>query len=303
MKNVLLSVVVITTLISAGVGGTLAGFVDTEESTGNFIQAGMLDLLVNGKNDPIGAKLQYTCAVPCISQDFYIDLFSWSECQGAEVYMKLKNVYSVENGYKNYMGTDYVYDGVTKPPDPNPDDVPFGYKASKDPTGAGVASTEPELIAEEGGGVFGQQAVGANDPSLTWQENLAKWQGLGVDYASGVSEHLGFIIEVCDDNGDGILDNADDDGNGEISTTEYGAHTWTSIASMTGKLDTLGDVKAHLGFLKSQTYAWIHVVVHLQQIEAPDWPDEQTKYWPTNALQGDKASWDMLFELTTDRID
>ncbi|GAH64213.1 unnamed protein product, partial [marine sediment metagenome] len=174
MKNIFLSVVVVATLVAAGVGGTLAGFVDTEESTGNFIQAGMLDLLVNGKNDPnVGAKLQYNCSVPCISTDFYIDLFSWSECQGAEVYMKLKNVSSVENGYKNYKGTDYVYDGTT-----DLDDVPFGYRASKDPTGAGVASTEPELIAEEGGGGgFGQYPVGANDPDLSWQENLELWQG------------------------------------------------------------------------------------------------------------------------------
>jgi len=296
MKNVFLSVVVVATLISAGVGGTLAGFVDTEESTGNYIQAGMLDLLVNGKNDPnVGAKLQYNCSVPCISTDFYIDLFSWSECQGAEAYMRLKNIQSVENGYKNYEGTDYVYDGKT-----DLDDVPFGYRASKDPTGAGVASTEPELIAEEGGGVFGQYPVGANDPELSWQENMAKWQGLGVDYASGISEHLGIIVEVCDDGSDGILDDADDDHDGFISTAEYGAHDWTSIDSMTGKMATLGDVKAHLGFLESQNYAWIHVVVHLQQIEAPDWPDEQTKYWPTNALQGDKVSWDMLFELNTD---
>ena len=55
-----------------------------------------------------------------------------------------------------------------------------------------------------------------------------------------------------------------------------------------------------LGFLHTQERTWVHVDVHLQQIECPDWPDEQTKWWPTNAMQGDIAYWNMLFELTTD---
>ena len=32
MKNILLSVVVVSALVVAGIGGTFAGFVDTEES-------------------------------------------------------------------------------------------------------------------------------------------------------------------------------------------------------------------------------------------------------------------------------
>jgi len=313
MKNIFLSVVVVATLISAGVGGTLAGFVDTEESTGNTIQAGMLDLLVNGKNDPdIGAKISMSHIIPCISQDFWVDLYSWSECQGAYVYMQFKNIASVEDGYKSYHNKDYVYDGVTPAPIPNPNNVPFGYRVSMDPKGAGVASTEPELIAEEGGGEFGQVVIGLNDPALTWQQNMALRQGLGVDYASGISEHLDVTVTVPligpdgnvmgnPDTGDGLGGDPD----GKVDATEKAAWTtngnrWVIVASLSGKLSTIGEAKNKLGFLLSQTMTFVHVDVHLQQLEDVGCPNPNVKYWPTNALQGDKATWDMLFELNTD---
>lgn len=126
MKNIFLSVVVVTTLIAAGLGGTFAGFVDTEISEGNFYQAGISDLLVNGKNDPIGAKLQYTHGAPCKSIDFWIDLYNWGECQGGMVYMQFKDLVSEENGTKLHLGVEYVYDGVA-PGDP-PIGVPEGYR-------------------------------------------------------------------------------------------------------------------------------------------------------------------------------
>ena len=217
--------------------------------------------------------------------------------------MQFKNVDSVEDGAKLHLGSLWVYDGVTVVGDPIPD----GYRvqAGVDPVGAGVASSEPELIAEEGGGEFGQYIIGATDNTVTWQQNLAMGQGLGVDYASGISEHLGIVTEVCDDGADGILDDADTGdgadtaGDGIIGPDEYAAHNWVNIASLTGKLNTLS-LKNKLGFMFSQTRAWVHVTVTLQQIEDVNCPNPNVKYWPTNALQGDKATWDMLFELNTD---
>ncbi len=306
MKNIFLSVVVVATLVAAGVGGTFAGFVDTEESTDNMIQAGLLDLLVNGKNDPdIGAKIYMSHIIPCISQDFWVDLYSWSECQGAYVYMQFKNVESVEDGAKEHLGTSYVYDGTTELGEPIPD----GYRASNDPKGAGVASTEPELIAEEGGGEFGQVLIGANEPALTWQQNLAKRQGLGVDYASGISEHLDVTVTVpligTTGNVLGNPDTGDGEGgdpDGFVDAAEQAAWTaagnrWEIIASLSGKMDTIKEVKNKLGFLVSQTMTFVHVDVHLQQLEDVGCPNPNVKYWPTNALQGDLATWDMLFEL------
>jgi hypothetical protein len=315
MKNILLSVVVVTTLVAAGVGGTFAGFVDTEVSEGNFVQAGVSDLLVNGKNDPIGPKLRFVHAAPCKSVDFWVDIYNWGECQGGDVYLHFKDVESIEDGTKLHMGEEYVYDGVT----PGTPGIPDGYRIAvgNEPFGAGVWSSEPEKISEVGDGYIAQYYISDNDSNL-----------LGEDYASGISEHLGVTVEVCDDEPDGILDDADDNGDGSISPTEYAAHNWVNIASLSDKLALIECQKNHLGFLPTQQAAWIHIDVHLQQIYAEEWYDAQGRIWgstgstavgvdydgdgdiddddfqkagwPTNAVQGDSAEWSMLFELITD---
>ena len=286
MKNIVLSMVVVITLVAAGVGGTFAGFVDTEESKGNFIQAGISDLLVNGKNDPIGPKITFVHAAPCKSVDYYIDLFNWGVCQGGWVWLHIKNVDSREAGTKLHMGTEYVYDGVA----PAVGDIPMGYRPAvgDEPVGPGVWSSEPEKISEVGDGVVGQIYIDPANPMV-----------MGEDYASGISEHLDVHIEVCDDGADGTLDNPDDDGDGTISAAERAAHDWTVIAA--DKLVNLECIKWYLGFLPTQKYAWIHMDLHLQQIEDPMFPgDPQLIWWPGNALQGDIATFDMLFELITD---
>jgi hypothetical protein len=288
MKNIVLSVVVVTTLVVAGVGGTFAGFVDTEISQDNFYQAGVSDLLVNGKNDPIGPKLQYVHGAPCKSVDFYVDLYNWGECQGGDLFMHYKHVESIEFGTKNHMGVDYVYDGVSS----LGGDIPDGYRVAvpPDPEGPGVWSSEPEKISEVGDGWVGQVYIPAGDPRL-----------MGEDYASGISEHLSVVTQVCDDGLDGILDDADDNDDGQIDATEYAAHEWVNIISLSGKLKDIECNKNPLGFLETQHRTWVHITCHLQQIDDPDWTgDPQLRYWRTNALQGDKASWDMLFELVTD---
>jgi predicted ribosomally synthesized peptide with SipW-like signal peptide len=300
MKNIWLSVIVVAVLVSAGVGGTFAGFVDTEESKGNYIQAGIMDLLVNGKNDPVGPKLVYTHAVPCVSQDFWIDIFNWGECQGATAYMHIKNVDSVEWGQKLHDTIRYVYKETSA--------GVFEYVAFNDPEpqGSGVWSSEPEKISEVGDGMVGQIYIRPDDANL-----------LGEDYASGIADHLDVLV-VTYVNAQGFLVDIDDDGDGVIQDDEEAAHASELVTIFSGKLKDIECVKKALGFLPTQQYGWIHVDVHLQQIEAyetdPDtgefldpgtpsnhpWPEPQRKWWPTNALQGDYATWDMLFELTTD---
>ena len=290
MKNVLLSVLAVTTLIAAGVGGTFAGFVDTEISEDNFYQAGISDLLVNGKNDPIGPKIQYVHGAPCKSVDFWVDIFNWGKCQGGLTYLHFMNVLSEEAGTKTHLGEEYVYDGIT-PGNPALG-VPDGYRLAvpPEPKGPGVWSSEPEKIAEVGDGYVHQYYIPPGDPCC-----------LGEDYASGISEHLDVVVEVCDDLPiDGVLDDADDDGDGFISAAERAAHNWVAIPSLCGKLIDIECSKNLLGTLLTQTYGWIHIDLHLQQIECPGWPDFQTRHWPTDSLQGDKASWDMMFELIAD---
>ena len=51
MKDILLSAVVISALVVAGIGGTLADFSDSEEERDDTIQAGSLDLKVDNRDD------------------------------------------------------------------------------------------------------------------------------------------------------------------------------------------------------------------------------------------------------------
>jgi len=214
VKNILLSVAVIASLIASGVGGTFAGFIDTEVSENNFLQAGISDLLVNGSNTP-GAKIEFTHAAPCKSVDFWVDLYSRSECQGGDVYMHVKDVESIEDGIKDgevWNGTNYVVH-------------PGG------PVGAGFASSEPELWAEEGNGVIGQLLILPGEPGV-----------MVTDYSSGIAAHTGVTVtvpRVCaagnelgnpDTNNDGFVDPI------EVAAWSAAGNRWELIPSLCGKL-------------------------------------------------------------------
>ena len=322
MKNILLSVVVVATLVAAGVGGTFAGFVDTEVSEGNFYQAGISDLLVNGKNDPIGPKLQYTHGAPCKSVDFWVDLYNWGKCQGGDVYMHYKLVTSEEAGTKTHDGLEYVFDNVATSTTPG---VPDGYRLAvgTEPKGPDVWSSEPEKLAEVGDGYVAEYYISDNDSNL-----------LTEDYATGIAEHLDVTTEVFMVGLTGtLLGNPDINGDGEVTSAETA--NWTGsgnriviVPSLSGKLLSIACHKDHLGFLETQKKTFIHIDVHLQQLYADEWYDAagvrwdvsgslapgvdydldgdidlddfQKACWPTSALQGDKATWDMLFELIAD---
>ena len=300
MKNIFLSVVVVSTLLAAGIGGTFAGFVDTEESLDNYYQAGILDLLVNGKNDPnVPSKITVDCGVPCNSIDRWIDLFNWGQCTGGFVFMHFKDVVSEEYGKKLHNTVGYVYDGVATVGG----DIPDGYRPGigDEPKGPGVWSSEPEKIAEVGGGRVWQIDILPLGQGGPWETCL-----MGEDYASGIADHLGVTVTVPLKGLTGdVLGNPDANGDGVLHAAERAAwqtagNRWKIIANLNGHLNDIQCKKTLLGRLLMQEKTFVRVSVHLQQIECPNWPDKQTKWWPTNALQGDKATWDMLFELTTD---
>ena len=206
--------------------------------------------------------------------------------------MQFKDVLSEESGAKTHLGAEYVYDGTSTVGG----GIPDGYRLAvgDEPKGAGVWSSEPEKISEVGDGMVAQYYIPSNHPCL-----------LGEDYGSGIADHLDVKVTVPLKGKTGNeLGNPDTDKNGSVSATEYTtwgvANRWEPIASLSGKLAIISLKKNYLGNLKTQEMTFVHIDVHLQQLECPDWPDEQTKYWPTNALQGDKATWSMMWELTTD---
>jgi predicted ribosomally synthesized peptide with SipW-like signal peptide len=94
MKNIVLSVVVISALVVAGIGGTFAHFSDTEEAVDNYVQIGAMDLKVNGLNDPdVRAVIAVTDIQPGDSNDFTVTLVNTGQPQGdpCDVYMHIKN--------------------------------------------------------------------------------------------------------------------------------------------------------------------------------------------------------------------
>jgi len=309
MKSIFLSLVVITALVVAGISGTMAGFVDTEESKDNFVQAGISDLLINGANDTdVETKLEFDHAVPGKSTDFWVDAFNWGKCSGGNLYMHFKDVTSVEAGTKLHNSVNYVYTG--DPDDGGVGDVPIGYRAvvGTEPIGAGVWSSEPEKIAEVGGGLIANTLISTTDPNL-----------LGEDYATGVAQHLDVTVKVFYKGATGTeLGNPDADGDGFVTSTEQAA--WTAagnrieqIARLSGKLWDIKSRNVLLGLLKTQEKTFIHIDVVIQQIAAVyttpvdydkdgdvDADDTMLNWWPTNAVQGDKATWTMLFTLITD---
>lgn len=74
----------------------------------------------------------------------------------------------------------------------------------------------------------------------------------------------------------------------------------TRASSMTGIMKVLSPVSPSAKVMAPDVavYSEPAVVVHLQQIEDKDWTGEpELKYWPTNALQADRVTWDMQFAL------
>ena len=117
MKNVLLSVVVISTLVVAGVGGTLADFSDIEKSEMNSFEVGALDLKISVDgveyDDPdVPMIIDVSGAFPCCSKDALFDVHNTGDGQGTGwLYMHIKDILCYE------VPTDKHPDGRTEPED------------------------------------------------------------------------------------------------------------------------------------------------------------------------------------------
>ncbi|MBA7631024.1 hypothetical protein ES703_38551 [subsurface metagenome] len=102
MKNIFLSVVVVATLLAAGLGGTFAHFSDTEESVGNVVQVGSMDLKLytitpsgGPFDDPDVPRLLYSVDLqPCESADFTIEVQNAGQPAGdlCYLYLHIKNI-------------------------------------------------------------------------------------------------------------------------------------------------------------------------------------------------------------------
>jgi hypothetical protein len=169
MKNVFLSVLVIGALIVAGVGGTLADFSDSEEELGDLVQAGSLDLKVNGEDDPNILPAAMKGIIPDKSYHIEKVVQNVGTIDGW-LYIHIKNVLCTETNDKDLNG-DGVIDELDKP--------------------------EPEVVAEQGGKV-GQQMVTGLGERCDMEKHLR------VEILWGTAGNMTQVdLSACDKNGDG----------------------------------------------------------------------------------------------------
>ena len=242
MKNILLSVVVISTLVVAGVGGTLADFSDTEEELGDTIQAGSMDLKVNGGDDPDVLPIILRGVKPDKPLDFTKTVKNMGTIDG-HLYIHLKNAVTTETNDKDING-DGVIDG---------NDMP-----------------EPEDVAENGGKVGQMMVDGCGQLNMQDHLRVEIWYGPVATW---------------------------DDDKVEIDLSSYDVNEDGHV-----KLNELICNQMYMGMLPLCGVEYkVNMVVLLQDVLDPGFVDSggsyKFEYWPTNAMQGDTLTFDMLFEL------
>ena len=310
MKNILLSVVVVGTLVAAGVGGTLADFSDIEISEDNYFSTGALDLVVSnhlGVEYPDDAPTFYMVsdALPCCDKSVFLDLHNYGQGFQADPYAYL-HIKNLDCGWvmpkKPYAWLNAACAKVTTGlPDPLPSEGDLG-------TGYPRPVTEPEYVAECGG-VAGELANGT----------AVEVDGMG-EYGENceVSQHVGVIgIYVA---GPYAHDAA------PMTSAAVPAGDWTLLDLSEYDNDPADDVikinelvceEVYLGQIPACNKIWVHISLHLQDYDeeaayadgvidttyfAETYPEAKWDHWPTNAYQKDYMQWDMAFELLQTQV-
>lgn len=295
MKNIVLSVMVICTLIGGALAGTLADFSDIEVSEDNFFATGSLDLKVSDyqgneyNGDTIPAFIQYSDAWPCSDKSFYVDLENWG--QGAEfipyAYIHFKNI---ECGwvwpkqlYRLVLcdpATKECIDEITAAewaamtPDEQEAALEMGYRPV----------TEPEYVAECGG-IAGEDVNGSP----------VEVPGIGCfGDCCELADHIGVLIWVA-----GPWPHEDKPAYNDPNID------WELVFN--GKMSELNCTQFELGQIPNCNGIWVHMSFHLQELSEEDFDmdyfDEtipaEAKWndWVTNAMQKDYVEFDMSFEL------
>jgi len=184
MKSILLSLLVVSALVAAGIGGTLADFSDSEEELGDALQAGSLDLKVNDADDPDVMPFTISTIIPDKWYDVAKSVKNVGTIDGW-LYLHIKNAVCNETNDKDLDG-----DGVIE-------------------NGAGVMDDkpEPEKVAEFGGKV-GQQMVTGLGERCDMEKHIAVEIWFGTDPSDETT-----MTQID-------LSQYDKDGNGDIKLDE-----------------------------------------------------------------------------------
>ena len=261
MKSIFLSVVVICALAIAGIGGVFADYQDIDVSYDNYFETGDLNLMVSqAGNDYDSPNIPMIVAV----ND------GMPECSDKSFHFDLYN-----SG--NYTQAPYGY----------------VYLHVKNLACEGNGKTEPELAAETAATAIGE----LEDGTIVWATLDGTDNGtpvIGRDY--GENCELAEWIEVRISIGDspGTTQFMD------LSTYDNNSDNITSLAELVCH-------KVYLAYLPSQARKYLGI--HTRLLDIPEeffnvdlfdeTNDEEKMWndWPTNALQNDKAMFDIAFEL------
>jgi len=189
MKNVFLSVVVVAALVVAGVGGTLADFSDSEEEMGDILQAGSMDLKVNGTDDPNVLPFAIRGMVPCKLYDVTKTVANDGTIDG-HLYIHIKNLMCEETDDKGFK--------------PEPEIVAElgGKHGQKEVPGVGVRCDMEKHIDVEilyDGVPVDLSDYDANGDGVIKLDELECFQTyLGILEACGVPHDLVFIFHLQD---------------------------------------------------------------------------------------------------------
>ena len=306
MKNIILSVVVLSALLIAGVGGTLADFSDIEMSEDNYFSTGSLDLAVsndlgreyNGENVP--AIYEQSDAWPCCDKSRFFDLENHG--QGAQkeprVYVHFKNFdcYWVQPKDLSVIWVDANGDVVAEPAN-----APGAGKPQGDLPDFPKPLTEPEYVAECGG-LAGEDVNG--NPVIV--------PGLGLCYGETceLPEHIKVLAWIA---GPWPHETKPKTA-GDVPDASW---TMVTLPDANGDgvtmLDELECLQVDLGKLPCNEGIWVHISLHLLDFDEEDafaqglipatYFDENIPaeakwdHWPTNAYQKDGVDFDISFEL------
>jgi predicted ribosomally synthesized peptide with SipW-like signal peptide len=259
VKNVFLSIVIVCALAVAGIGGTLAGFSDTETIDQNKIEMGSIDLKVNGTDDLYwGTGNSGVIWLENLNpaEAFYTEVTVQNAgSKDGYLYFKLKklNCYNIEDEHAEWW-----YE------EPN---APFGLKP------------EPELIAEYGG-PDDLHPLGKVDS--VWVEGL----GVEGDNCSMSSN----VYMAIDFDGDYVIGEPFAMGEPitgvQMGTLDDGVHFLGVLPLSAGE----HTVSFWLMVPQVRDLLW-----ESRNVEASE-PDELA-YWPTNRLMADGITFEIEFLL------
>jgi len=249
MKGLAVTLTVVLALAMAGVGGTLADFSDSEEELDDILQAGSLDLEVNGTNDPGVESFEIRFLIPEKIYEVTKTVRNVGTIDGY-LYIHFKNTDSVETNDKDLNG-DGIIDDLDMP--------------------------EPESVAEYGGQLGGKELVGM--------------QNLGI--VVSMSNHVAVTVAFGPDAGSmEVVDMSSLDVNGDGLVTLNEAECTQVLVDV---LPACSD-EYYLSYLfmlediAEEAYG-------LDIYDETDPHEVKWNWWPTNCLQGDTTSFDVMYEL------